>query len=194
MFDAVLNQLGMGVVIVNHDLAVLLVNEVADWLLSGDELRVQDGRLKGCMQPITNRIQQMVTAALQDKTAPEAISIPRPSSSPIELLVSPMGGDNRSAAMVFLFDPESRHSPSVDILISLYQLTQAEANLVELLAGGISLGDAGEALGISKQTARNQLQAAYRKTGTNHQSKLVKHVHTGAAGFVLRSGSETGKK
>ncbi len=45
--------------------------------------------------------------------------------------------------------------------------------LASELAKGLTLDDAAAALDISRNTARSQLQAVFRKTGVSRQSELV---------------------
>jgi DNA-binding CsgD family transcriptional regulator len=45
----------------------------------------------------------------------------------------------------------------------------AETRITERIAVGVSLEKAAEDLGISRETARNQLKAVFAKTGTHRQ-------------------------
>jgi len=56
--------------------------------------------------------------------------------------------------------------------------TPAEAKLAGALSGGAKLSDYAKTVGISRQTARNQLQALLHKTGTNSQSGLIRLLLT----------------
>ncbi len=54
-----------------------------------------------------------------------------------------------------------------------YSLTPAEMRLTAHLVNGGTIASYAKAHGISRNTARNQLQAAYCKTGTHRQAELV---------------------
>lgn len=54
-----------------------------------------------------------------------------------------------------------------------YSLTPAEMRLTAHLVNGGTIANYAKAQGISRNTARNQLQAAYCKTGTHRQAELV---------------------
>lgn len=54
-----------------------------------------------------------------------------------------------------------------------YALTPAEMRLTAYLVNGGTIANYAKAQGISRNTARNQLQAAYCKTGTHRQAELV---------------------
>jgi DNA-binding CsgD family transcriptional regulator len=56
----------------------------------------------------------------------------------------------------------------------IFQLSKAQARLALLIAGGLSLPDAAEAMKISVNTARTHLNRAYEKTRVNSQPSLVR--------------------
>ena len=83
----------------------------------------------------------------------------------------------RTATLV-LRDPARRvHLASADC-IDLFQMTPAEARLACLLADGASLDECAIQLGVSRNTARSQLQAVFAKTGTRRQGDLVRLLLT----------------
>jgi DNA-binding CsgD family transcriptional regulator len=59
------------------------------------------------------------------------------------------------------------------MMTDAFDLTPAEARLAAHLASGATLQAVAERLGISKETARNQLKMVFAKTGTNRQAQLV---------------------
>ena len=56
----------------------------------------------------------------------------------------------------------------------LFHFTLAEAKLALVLADGISLDEAAEAMAIRKNTARAHLRAVFSKTGVKRQTTLVR--------------------
>ena len=78
----------------------------------------------------------------------------------------------RPCAAVFLSRPGRAQVPWAPIAACL-GLTPAEARLASHLAGGTSLEEASESLGVSIHTARTQLKAVFAKTGTRRQGELV---------------------
>jgi DNA-binding CsgD family transcriptional regulator len=55
----------------------------------------------------------------------------------------------------------------------MHGLTSAEARLALLLAEGLSLKEASEALSVSVLTLRSQLKSVFVKTGVKRQTELV---------------------
>ncbi|MDO9384351.1 MAG: helix-turn-helix transcriptional regulator [Hyphomicrobiaceae bacterium] len=63
--------------------------------------------------------------------------------------------------------------PSSELLRSLYNLTRAEAGVVQRVAAGEAIKDIAEANDTSQSTVRNQLQSAMQKLGVHRQAELV---------------------
>ena len=55
-------------------------------------------------------------------------------------------------------------------------LSRAEARLASRLQEGLSLKESAEELGVTVNTARNQLKSIFEKLGINRQSDLVRHL------------------
>jgi DNA-binding CsgD family transcriptional regulator len=74
---------------------------------------------------------------------------------------------------VFIRDPERKSQPSLELVKQLFDLTPAEARLALLLADGLTLDEAAEALEIRKNTIRAHLRSIFSKTGVKRQTTLV---------------------
>lgn len=79
---------------------------------------------------------------------------------------------SRNAALV-IFRREDRPDAG-QAFQARYRLTNAELRIVKALCGGGSLVTIAEQLGISYETARIQLKAAFSKTGTHSQRELLR--------------------
>ncbi len=97
------------------------------------------------------------------------------------LLAAPPGNAVVSDAVVAVFvaDPSARVVAGPEALTELYQLTHSEAELVRLLASGLSLEEAAERRGVSLNTARSHLKHAFAKTDTSRQGELVRLIVSG---------------
>ncbi len=97
------------------------------------------------------------------------------------LLAAPPGGSmvRDAAVAIFVADPSARVSTPPEVLSELYQLTHSEAELVRLLASGLSLDEAAEKRGVSLNTARSHLKHAFAKTDTSRQGELVRLIISG---------------
>jgi DNA-binding CsgD family transcriptional regulator len=86
-----------------------------------------------------------------------------------------------AAAIIFISDPEIRHVSIANVLIEMYGLTPAEAELAQYLSQGHSLEEAAKARHVALNTARSQLKQIFAKTNTNRQGKLLQLVLSGVA-------------
>ena len=84
-----------------------------------------------------------------------------------------------AAVAIFIADPESGRIHDPEVLAAMYSLTHSEAELVRLLATGMSLEEAAEGRGVSVNTARSHLKHVFAKTGTSRQGELVRLVLSG---------------
>lgn len=83
---------------------------------------------------------------------------------------------NKEAAAVFLMPARPLSFDEEVLSASLLGLSPAEARLVGGLTRGLALKEAARALGISPNTARNQLASVFEKFGLNRQGDLIRHV------------------
>jgi DNA-binding CsgD family transcriptional regulator len=102
--------------------------------------------------------------------------------SPAGMLPSPFGETARARAVLLLRDLDRRGEARPEVLRRLYRLTPAEARLAALIADGLSLKEAAEALSVTPASARVTLKRAFQKTGTRRQAELVRLV-LGEAGL-----------
>lgn len=84
----------------------------------------------------------------------------------------PGGAPVRRLALVQIGRPEPV-VPSSGLLRSLYNLTRAEAGVVQRVASGEAIKEIAEANDNSQSTVRNQLQSAMQKLGVHRQAELV---------------------
>jgi DNA-binding CsgD family transcriptional regulator len=80
---------------------------------------------------------------------------------------------------IFVADPSARFYAGPEALTELYQLTLSEAELVRLLAAGLSLEEAADKRGVSLNTARSHLKHVFAKTETSRQGELVRLIISG---------------
>jgi DNA-binding CsgD family transcriptional regulator len=76
-------------------------------------------------------------------------------------------------ALLTFSEVQRAPSPAPILIAAAFALTPAEARLAALLAQGMAPAEAARRLGISRETARNQLKAIFNKTGTHRQAELV---------------------
>lgn len=114
------------------------------------------------------------------------LAVSRPSGKQsFAVMVAPLlSGPGRTvvhdaAVAIFVADPEAGRIHDPEVLGAMYSLTHSEAELVRLLAKGMSLEEAAERRGVSVNTARSHLKHVFAKTGTSRQGELVRLVLSG---------------
>jgi len=79
----------------------------------------------------------------------------------------------RPAGLIYIADTRYTREDATAAMSRLYKLSNAEKKLVLALSDGSYLSEAAEKLGITRNTARNQIQSVYDKTGTRRQQELL---------------------
>jgi len=188
---AALNHLPVGVLVVEGDGKVIFKNRCASEIIAQSD-GIEVGPTQICRASQVDETKQL--HALIDDVVAEgdggALSLSRPSMlRALSVVVAPLGrqdmGETKGLAAVFVSDPERQPAPQKETLMRLYELTDAEARLVQALVTGKRLETVAEEFNVSMNTVRSHLKQAFRKTETNRQSELVKLVLTGSAALAV---------
>lgn len=188
---AALNRLDMAVLLTDADLCLLYANLAATELLERDTALRLHGQMlmqdAGCGD---KSLARMVATALDGRhngDTQQVLSLPRQGRQPLLLTVAPFVPAEDvlplpPCAIVLAIDPDV-HQLSSGLLMQLFDLTPAEADIARALAHGDALEDIAAALDISPHTVKTHLQKLFRKTGTCRQGELVAMLHRGAGRF-----------
>ncbi|MFM0319495.1 helix-turn-helix transcriptional regulator [Paraburkholderia nemoris] len=188
LYASAIDRMLVGTVTLDESGAIMRTNSVADEILAqGNGLRIAHGNVEATDAQENRNLQRVVRHALMGHfgtAAPivEAMPITRGCDKPkLGVLVrtiplSDWSEDNkrRPAAVLFLRDPDRKSQGSQEIVRKLFDLTPAETSLALLLTNGLTLEEAADELGISKNTARAHLRAIFSKTGVTRQATLVR--------------------
>ncbi|WP_306226682.1 helix-turn-helix transcriptional regulator [Bosea beijingensis] len=187
-----LDQIAMGIAILDPDMRITYANEGADEILSDPEsaLGLRQGRLYARRPGDQRQLRQLVEGALrsaQDPLAPgqasmilhgedgshslSACAMPAPPS----VTQAHAGGK----ALIALRRLETATN-IVACARQLFDLTDTEAKFASALASGSSLTEAAEAQGVRISTARTHLARIFQKTNTRQQSQLVSLLRSAA--------------
>lgn len=189
LYAGAVDQLAVGTIILDQDGKVLQKNRLAEHLLEekdGIKL-VNDGLQIGTPRD-NQQFRQLVKQALlsQKSSNPsvvEAMRVQRPSGrADLGIVVRSVPpsewseGKHCPAVAIFISDPEQESSAPQEIVRALFDLTPAETQLAMLLANGLTLDEASDELGISRNTARAHLRSIFSKTGVTRQTMLVRLI------------------
>lgn len=186
LFSKTLTRQSIGVMTLDERGKVITRNAIIDEMIrEKDGLHIINDLVHLDSNKAKNKFYEYLADILKAQKNSEsaqvhALSVDRPSGkNPLELLIKPMMIDpsvepsKTPHMMVFVNAPEKQYDIDIRILMSLYQLTKAEALLAKLLAEGANLDQSAAQLGIARNTARAQLRSIFAKTGVSQQSMLV---------------------
>ena len=193
--QAVLDQMPLGVILLDHDTRVVCLNSYArDIVAARAVLEIRDGALRACATAEQDTLQASLRSASEGASEDDdsALIVLGGGGTGPRIAAMVTGGNPAKAftgdalVTVTLFDFAHRRTLSGTVLRQIYGLTRAEVNLVQTLVGGCSLEDGARELGIALNTARTHLKHIFHKTGAKRQSELIHQIETGPASMPIR--------
>jgi DNA-binding CsgD family transcriptional regulator len=191
----VLQLLGSAAVIVDSRGEVVGLNDAARDCV-GAGLHIRNRRLVtvdlAANRALTRLIAEPPNACGTQACAEGQVVVARRDSRPLILRIVRLRGAlpfDRAHAIVMVLDPRRVVLPTETQLKTAFGLSCGEARLAIRLAAGETLESAAGICGISYETARKRVKAAFEKTDTRRQSELVALVIrvgtlAGAAGIA----------
>lgn len=182
--NAAVDMLRMPVCVVDKDCRIIYANPAAEELLArGEAVKVTSGRL-WCTRPDADQLlcRAVSLASRQPRKAsafspePEASAVTRLQIRAVPLAPQLPLAQYGHGNLVLLFLARGSPPPQPYELQQLFGLTQAEAELVRLLAQGAHPDLCAARRGVSIATVRTQLQSVYAKTGAGSQAQLLSIV------------------
>lgn len=181
------DQMPMGIVLVDAQRRVLLANQTAQEILDeGNGLWTNENKVLEAKRSEDNAtMQRLINAAMPSQLSGGfptggATTIKRGvDRPPLCLMVGPleMALESEhapdSVVVVVITDPEQALEPREKFLCSMYGLSPKQAQFGAKLMQGRSVFAASEQMKIEVSTGRSHLKALYRKTDTSHQAELV---------------------
>jgi DNA-binding CsgD family transcriptional regulator len=185
LYASTFDRMQVGTVILDEAGKLLTTNQAATAIFTKREsMWLNNGTLHARQKNVAQELRAAITAALAtstDSVVIKALSIQRSAPhAPLKVLIKNIPpsqrveGSHRPAVVIYIRDPERVVVPSVDTLRMLFHFTPAEAVFARMLAEGLSLDEAGQQLGISKNTSKSRLRSMFAKTGTTRQAALVR--------------------
>jgi len=189
LYAGAVDQMAVGTIILDDTGKVLQTNQVADRLLQEKDgiKQVNDGLQVGSARD-TQEFRRLVRQAMLSQkgnlaSVVEAMRVKRPSGrADLGIIVRsvPLAawseGKQCPTVVIFISDPEQQSSAPQEIVRALFDFTPAETQLAMLLANGLTLDEASEELGISRNTSRAHLRSTFSKTGVTRQTMLVRLI------------------
>jgi DNA-binding CsgD family transcriptional regulator len=186
-----MNLLPTGLLLLDERRRVVLKNRGLDRILDLDDgLRLDRNGPSAEDARENAQLQSLIADAMDAKAGSGSVAtgflaVSRPSGKKsFAVMVAPLLDEGTSvvrdaAVAIFVADPSAGRLHDPGVLGAVYSLTHSEAELVRLLAHGLTLEEAAEARGVSMNTARSHLKHAFAKTGTSRQGELVRLMISG---------------
>lgn len=200
LYAEAIERLMIGVVLLDRQGQIILVNQVARSLLAtGEVLRQEEGRLRARNASASRQLRKLIDNVLlcheqSQPVASRAMSIDLPDGRGhlgviVQTALQDMqwGLDRYPAVAVLLRDPTQTPQVPVDLARQMFGLTGAEAAVATQLVNGLSLDEAADALHISRNTAKTHLGRVFSKTGVSRQTELIRILLN--ASIALGAGS-----
>jgi DNA-binding CsgD family transcriptional regulator len=183
--ETALGAMGSAIVLIDRTGKTIFVNDAARAILAqGNGLFLHKSELIARNPKETSELQGLIaravaTAKKTDRYGGGVMRVPRSARRPLHVLVSPLRAADsllpgKTAAAVFLSDPERQPAVPAKMLRTLFGLTSAESRLALSILEGNSLSEAAELHGVSRETVKSQINAVYSKTGTKRQGELIR--------------------
>lgn len=191
-----IEQFSVGTVILDHNLKILKINEIAASILAdGDGISLVGGRV-ALTQPVREaefRKRLKDSIAAPGREGRSVFLVERPSGHrDIGIVIQPvqipgfMHTGSAPALALFLGDPERQCVVTTDAVRKLFNFTPTEAAISASLANGVSVIETAHRLGIAENTVRAHLRSIFAKTGVARQSQLVHLIHTSLPELALQ--------
>lgn len=189
LFAGTMNRMRLGVINFARDGSVHEINAEARRILGeNDGISLLGKNLMVSRNPENRELQALIRQAIsgsgesKDPSVATAMSITRPSGRTrlgvvVRSVPSAVLPDSfvRPAAALFLRDPESSGLPaSHELVRRLFGFTRMETELALWLAEGLTIEEASEKMGVTRNTGRTYLRFIFAKTGVTRQSMLVR--------------------
>jgi len=186
----VLEKLDRGVVLLDANGAVLDANSIARRVVeSGNGLLLRNGRLAFTDVAIDSRFERMLQSAGKSDGVPRVVAanVKRPGAVTCRVLVSPiLVEDGRSpvaAYLVVIYSPVEHPAIAAEVLLEIYGLTRAQADVARRLYAGLSVEETAIALKLSLNTVRTHLKQIFSKCEVQSQAELLRSLALGPQSF-----------
>jgi len=187
----VIDRLPTGVIFIGGEGTLVSSNRAAERIFAlEDGLATREGHPYATIPSSRHEFESALAGVLHRSEggadASRVLRIPRPSGRrAFTALVtrlqaaSEVGYARDAVAVIFVSDHDDHQEGTQELIVNLYGLTMAEAELAVLLCEGKTLEGAAAHRGVTLNTARSQLKRVFAKTGTSRQTDLVRLVLTG---------------
>ena len=187
---SILEKIDRGVVLLDAMGAVIDANSIARQVLTnGNGVLLRNGRFSFADAEIEGRFEQLLKATGKTNGAPRVVaaSVKRPGSATCRVLVSPImiedGQAHSVAYIVVIYAPAEQRVITHEVLLEIYGLTRAQADVARQLYAGRSVEETAAELKLSLNTVRTHLKQIFSKCNVQSQAELLHTLALGPQSF-----------
>lgn len=177
-----LSMTNVAALICNEKGKAIYLNELAESLLgSGKGLRLQNDKIHSDAAKDNEAMEDFIKRVNRTGSAVHILDSGN-SGRTYQLLGFHIDADKHALENsgrligVFINDPAANLVPDRDILMALYRLTSAEAEIIQFLFTGLSPAEIAREKNIKISTVRTHLHRIFDKTETGSQAELIRVV------------------
>jgi len=182
----ILDRLDRGVILLDRHRRVQDANALARRVLAtGNGLGIRGGRFVFLDPAVDDRLTGLIQAlAVSPSGGARAMAaqIRHNRSPPYRVLVSPVPPDadeRRALLFVLIYGARERRDISSDVLVEMYGLTRAQAEVARSLFRGQSVEQVATSLDLSRNTVRTHLKQIFSRCEVRSQRELLHLLATG---------------
>lgn len=187
---AILDKLDRGVILLDSDGRVVDSNAIAQCVLTnGNGLMVRNDRFSFADGDIDSRFEQLLKSGGKSngKTRVIAATVKRPGATSCRVLVTPVtapdGEAPNVAFLALIYAPTEQRDITTEVLLEIYGLTRAQADVARQLYSGLSVEETAAKLRLSLNTVRTHLKQIFSRCEVQSQAELLHALALGPQSF-----------
>jgi DNA-binding CsgD family transcriptional regulator len=196
---SILEKIDRGVILLDARGTVVDANSIARQVLTiGNGLLLRTGRFAFADAEIDGRFDELLKSSvgkldvksdgkLDGARRLVAASVKRPGSPSCRVLVSPIVVDDATppaaAYIVVIYAPAEQREIAPAVLLEIYGLTRAQADVARQLYAGLSVEETAAELQLSLNTVRTHLKQIFSKCEVQSQAELLHALALGPQSF-----------
>jgi DNA-binding CsgD family transcriptional regulator len=182
----VLDRIDRGVILLDSLRRVQDANVLARRVLADrNGVAIRGGRFVFLEPALDERLSRLMAACGSGSTGTPrsmAAQVRHNRSPAYRVLVSPVPRDvdeRRVSFIVLIFGPREWFDISTDVLVEVYGLTRAQAEVARSLFNGQDVEETAAALGVTRNTVRTHLKHIFSRCDVQSQGELLHLLATG---------------
>jgi DNA-binding CsgD family transcriptional regulator len=199
---AILDKLDRGVVLLDGNGRVVDSNAIAHRVLvSGNGLMLRNDRLAFADGDIDGRFEQLLKSNARPRSKTDgkvdsksngkarviAATVKRPGATSCRVLVTPVtmpeADAHQVAFLAMIYAPAEQRDITTEVLLEIYGLTRAQADVARQLYAGLSVEETASQLRLSLNTVRSHLKQIFSKCEVQSQAELLHALALGPQHF-----------